>query len=180
MAAKKTKTKKSNIRTGETTRTELTEMQQKFCYFFVFVDVGDGVAAYKRAGYANTNDYEVSRLTKDLLKKNQLIKAKVLELQTAKNNMKLVDVHYVIKRLMVIVEDEEEQTQYVLKALELIGKYLKMFTEKIIEKIVDKVKDDALAATEARMARDKKEKEPETHEDLSEQADNILPFSKKV
>jgi len=173
------KPKKANPRTGETSRKKLTEMQEKFCYFFVFVDVGDAVSAYKRAGSENTNDYELARVTKDLLDKNQLIKAKVLELQTAKNNMKMVDIHYVIKRLVTIVEDEDEQTQYVLKALELIGKYLKMFTEKIIEKTVEKVKDDALAATEARMKRDAEAKKPETVENLAKQSDNLIPLRQR-
>ena len=167
--------KKSNTRTGETTRTKGTEMQDKFAYYYVYVDIDDPAEAYKHAGYKNKNPYEIQRASKTLLK-NENIQKKIKEYQKIKASTKMVDAPYVIKKLVNIVESGEEQTKDVIKALELIGKYLKMFTDKIIEKVVDKVKDDALAATEARMARDKKESEADTVESIGEEADNLIKF----
>lgn len=152
---------------------KLTDKQEEFCFLYVYTYIGDGATCYSKV-YNNDNPYEVSRKAKGLLKKEYILD-KITELEKVKCETKLVDKHYVIKKLVDIVEDKKEPTKEKLKALELIGKHLKMWSDKGSEGDVGKHKDMAVQAYENRMRKEKEEKE----QTLGKETDNFLKFKEK-
>jgi phage terminase small subunit len=79
-----------------------------------------------RAGYSTKSAHAIGQ---ENLKKPVIKKAIDEEMKQRTKNVK-ISVDWVIQGVKCIAENLEEQTKDRLKAYELLGKYLKMFTEK--------------------------------------------------
>lgn len=156
---------------------KLTQKMEDFCFHFVYTHIEDALEATKAAGYEYSNPHEMTRKSKALME-NPACQAKIAELRETKGKSKLVDKHYVIKKLKAIVDDKNEATREKLKALELIGKYLKMFTDRHIEKEVTITKDLAIAAQEARMAKEREE-EALKNQTVDQEANKFIEMRQK-
>lgn len=90
--------------------------------------------AYKRAGYKATTDIVAANNAQKLLKK-YLIKSYIDKLQKERADELKIDAKYVLQHLIKMAENKSEG-EYVenkdrIKCLELIGKHIGMFTDKI-------------------------------------------------
>lgn len=104
----------------------LTMKQRKFVN--AYCESGNASQSALKAGYSeNSAESQGSRL----LKNPKVIKA--IELKEKEFEMaSLITKEYVLAALKDIADDEGEQTQNKLRALENLGKYLTMFTDKQI------------------------------------------------
>jgi phage terminase small subunit len=80
-----------------------------------------------RAGYSAKTAYSQAW---DLLKKPEIIEA-IAELEKAAQAKAGITVEKIVERINKIAEDPEASHRDKLKADELVGKYLGMFTEKV-------------------------------------------------
>jgi hypothetical protein len=157
----------------------LTVMQTKFAFFFVFVTNLNGPAAVELAGYSpgNYDDYDerTREYYETLVRKQQaktlLDNPKVLTLITKLredlNNQLIVDKLYVLSWLKRLVEDEATAGNVRLNALIKIGETMDMFGKREI--IVDEREDPAKIAREAFERRKQQAKE----------SPNIVEFKKE-
>lgn len=119
----------------------LTNMQLDFVNYFIFITNMDAVEALKLAGYQHgvkdspdldpkTRDLYIDMHYKskanDFLKNQKIVKCIKL-IKEEMSEALVVDRMWVIKKLKSLADNGSENTQ--LKATELIGKHLSMFTE---------------------------------------------------
>jgi phage terminase small subunit len=88
--------------------------------------------AYKRAGYKATSDKVASANSNKLLR-NYCIKEHIEKLQQQRADIVKVDAQYVLENLIAFIEPGPEfiEVKDRIKCLELIGKHIGMFTDKI-------------------------------------------------
>lgn len=155
----------------------LTEMQTKFCYYYVFVCNLNGRDAVECAGYSSgkydEKDYDerTKKYYEDLvyrnIAKNMLDNPKVLELITRLrdelNNQLIVDKLYVLQNLKRLAETATESIQ--LRALEKLGETMELFGQKTI---IEEREDPSRNAREAFQRRKEAERS------------NVVEFSKEV
>lgn len=138
---------------------ELTELQRKFCEYFVFVTGLDAPAAIELAGYKLSNDEyeykseelkqfyivaEKNKKAREMMRNPRVVRF-ISELRNELSTQLTVDKMWVINKLKMLATNGSENTQ--LKATELLGKTLEMFTEK--SKIFEGVEDPAQIAKDA-------------------------------
>jgi phage terminase small subunit len=113
-------------------RDELNDMQKIFCLEYVKTENSKESAI--KAGYAvNSADVQGSRMLS--LEKIQL---EINRLQDEKMSGANLDAQFVISNLMAIANNIHESTGNRIKALELLGKHLSIFTDKqVIEQNVN-------------------------------------------
>jgi hypothetical protein len=152
----------------------LTEKQKAFAENYVFVTGLDANAAVELAGYKVEYDYEgyseetaevfkykrIASLVRELLN-NKKVLTYIKILREELENQLLVDKLWVIKKLKTLATQGSENVQ--LKATELLGKHLEMFTER---QKIEGVEDPAVIVKKAFEIRKKREKE------------NIIEFKK--
>jgi phage terminase small subunit len=129
---------------------KLTDNQKKFCEFYVYVTGLDGFAAVELSGYkVDKSDMEgydertkeiytkkaISYKLRELLNNNNVVKY-IDSLRKNLENHLIIDKLWVIKNLKDLAMSGTEMTR--IRALELLGKHLEMFTVKTkIEEIND-------------------------------------------
>jgi len=138
---------------------ELTDLQQKFADYFVFVTGLNAPLAVELAGYKVINeDYEyendqlqefykikqTNKIVKELLNNAKVLKY-INKIRKELDNQLIIDKLWVINKLKQLAENGGENTQ--LKATELLGKTMEMFTEKT--KNIEGTDDPAKIAKEA-------------------------------
>ena len=177
----KTETDVSNVefeRIAE--ENNLTVMQTKFCYFYVFLTNYNGPKAAELAGYSsgksNENYDDVSseyykNLTmhsqaNDVLASPRVV-AFITKLHKEVQKNLLIDQFYVTKNLKRLAETGNESTQ--LRALELLGKTFEMFGDK---QIIEEREDPAKIAS----AKFEKRKQDAMKNTTTE---NIVQFAKE-
>lgn len=138
---------------------KLTDMQKAFADYFIFVTGLDAIAAVKMAGYAHgvpENKYSddlfeyYKRMNYGKIAKGLINNPKILhyikDVREDLDNQLVVDKLWVINKLKALAgEDKPENIQ--LKATELIGKTMEMFTDR--NKNVEGIDDPAKIAEEA-------------------------------
>jgi phage terminase small subunit len=155
----------------------LTEMQTKFCYYYVFVTGLNGPLSVELAGYSQGQKYSedlypdekqrefykglVLRQQARNLLDNPKVLTLITELRKNLSTQIIVDQLYVLQHLKKIVEGDEPANAK-LKALELLGKTMEMFGDK---QIIEELEDPAKIAA----ARFEKRK----------QAANVVEFTKE-
>lgn len=124
----------------------LTPKQQRFAEEYL-VDL-NGAAAYRRAGYRARSDHVASAAAAKLLA-NAGIAAAITAAQAVRSSRTRVDADYVVTRLKAEAETAGKGSNPIarVKALELLGKHLGLFTDRlraeigvqlqIVEEIVD-------------------------------------------
>jgi phage terminase small subunit len=113
-------------RANKSERDELTMKQRKFVN--AYCESGNATNAAIKAGYSeNTAESQGSRLLKNV-KIRKAIEAKEREFEMAS----LITKEYVLSALKDIADNKDEQTQNKIRALENLGRYLSMFTDKQI------------------------------------------------
>ena len=113
-------------RANKSERDELTMKQRKFVN--AYCESGNATNAAIKAGYSeNTAESQGSRLLKNV-KIRKAIEAKEREFEMAS----LITKEYVLAALKDIADNKDEQTQNKIRALENLGRYLSMFTDKQI------------------------------------------------
>lgn len=92
----------------------------------------NGTQAYKRAGY-NVKDDATAAINATRLLRNDKVKAYIQELQNKRSEKLKVDAQYVLKHLIKLAEAKHDYVENKdrIKCLELIGKHIGMFTDKI-------------------------------------------------
>lgn len=137
----------------------LTEKQKLFAEYFVFVTGLEAVPAVELAGYKLVNDdysfkdeqvkemfrmKEAYKTSRSLLNNHKILRY-ISALREELNNQLIVDKLWVIKKLKDLALTGCESTQ--LKATELLGKTLELFTDK--SKVYEGVDDPAKIARES-------------------------------
>lgn len=123
---------------------ELTDMQEEFCYAYVYITLFDAVEAYRIV--SNLKDERaIGRAAKILLSEPN-VRARIDELMKERHDTPVVDKFWVLKKIKKIVDDCDGKPQFQLKALELLGKHLGLFAETIT---LDEHKDAADVAQSA-------------------------------
>lgn len=121
---------------------QLTDRQERFCREYL-VDLNATLAA-KRAGYSSrtANEQAARLLAKDS------VKARVAELQNAAAKRNDITVDEVIAMLLECYRDAKAANQHgpAVRAVELLGKRLGMFRDKIEVSEVRAMSDDELVA----------------------------------
>lgn len=121
---------------------KLTDKQKLFAEYFIYVTGLDGPAAVELAGYSSGSDHKdygkesTNNFFRSLkfrqLARNLLSNRKVLDyinaLRKDLDSQLIIDKLWVINKLKTLAETGSENTQ--LKATELLGKTLELFTEK--------------------------------------------------
>lgn len=103
----------------------LTAKQELFCKEYM-VDLNATQAAI-RAGYSEKTSYSIGE---ENLKKPEI--AKYIQKAMNKRSQKVeIDADYVLQGIKDIADNNEEQSKDRLKAFELMGKHLKLFTDKV-------------------------------------------------
>lgn len=137
---------------------DLTGKQELFCQEYM-IDL-NATQAYKRSGFNPSNDNVAGVEGYKLVNKNPKIRARIQELMEERSKALLIDAYFVVEQLkeinqrcmskvtpvlewdpvgkqMIQKEDEAGSKVYEFdssganKSAELIGKHLKMFTDKI-------------------------------------------------
>lgn len=163
----KVKGTKGDSHVNKATR-DLTEHQEKFCFDYVFVNIGDEDAAYKAAGYSNKNPYEIHRKAKNLLSQDN-IKERILDLQGERNDRKVMDKCYILTGLKTMIEDKDTSDSVKHQCYKTGAQILGIMNQQG-EK--DKTKETTNKAREAVENRLNKKKE-------LEEGKNLLNFQKK-
>jgi phage terminase small subunit len=160
---------------------KLTDKQQKFAEYGVFVTGLDWVKAVEMAeysfgkenydkDYADGNigsyylDMQKKRKARELLSNPKILKY-IKALRDEMDNQLIVDKLWVINKLKTMAEAGSERTQ--LEATKLIGQTLQMFQADVQINVADSPAKITQEAFEKRMAEDKAAK-------------NTIPFSKEV
>ena len=94
----------------------------------------NGGQAYRRAGYSVKDDNTASAASRRMLR-NVTVKLYIEELQNKRSEELKIDAKYVLQHLIKMAENKSKG-EYVenkdrIKCLELIGKHIGMFTDKI-------------------------------------------------
>ena len=128
----------------------LTELQKRFCDYYVFVTGLNAELAVELSGYSvestNTEKYDekmiayykeltIKRLVRVLVSNPKILKY-ITAIRKELNNQLVVDKLWVINKLKKLADVGSENTQ--LKATELLGKTMEMFTDK---KVIESVED---------------------------------------
>ena len=147
MAAKKRRTRAPNK------RLQLTKNEEMFIHNHVV----EGMTPYdaiKASGYKATAPQNVYRESYRILER-PLVKKRIDELLKKRDRQFLVDKKFVVERLKKIAI-EKQGTALELKALEHLGKYLGIWTEKIDLSTGDHAKtaDEAWAKRKLKIIRD--------------------------
>ena len=104
---------------------ELTAKQKRFVQEYL-VDL-NATAAASRAGYKNAN------VGRRLVSKSNAVKEAIAEEQQKRAERNELSQDYVLKRLVIEAENYEEGSSHAARvsALNLLGKHLGMFTDKV-------------------------------------------------
>ena len=139
----------------------LTDLQREFCVNYVYLCEFDAKKAvemtYKKEGSAAQSN--ICHKERELMNDDR-IRDYITELVEQRDSMFIVDKLFVIKKLKGLVETGAENIQ--LKALELLGKTMSMFSDR--QEVVDVGEDPAKLAKEAFSKRFKQE-------------ENLVPFT---
>ena len=111
-----TKTKKQ--------RTKLTPKQERFCKEYI-INNGNGTRAAIKAGYKKNS----AQGTASCILSKAIIKHRIKKLQSKTAKRLNITQDMVLDRLWKIADDETRRDQ--VRALELVGKYHSMFTDKL-------------------------------------------------
>lgn len=103
----------------------LTAKQELFCKEYL-VDLNATQAAI-RAGYSEKTAKEIG--CENLTKPN--IQEYIKEAMNKRSQKVEIDADYVLQGIKDIADNDEEQSKDRLKAYELMGKHLKLFTDKV-------------------------------------------------
>ena len=111
----------------------LTKRQKEFCEYFIQSDTLNVAEAMKKAGYSAIT---IDKKSYDMLR-NPLVAQYIERLQNARRTRMRIDSDEVIRRLIRIATKAEDESEYhaALRALELLGKHLQLFTDKQILEI---------------------------------------------
>lgn len=129
----------------------ITDNQKNFCMNYVFLTALDPYKAYELAGYAIPEGLD-DRTKKQWIHKNVMrtlnstkVRKYLTKLREEMENQLLVDRLYVTKKLKEFVEgNAAEGTK--IKALELLGKSMSMFSDK---QVIETAEDPGKIAKEA-------------------------------
>ena len=113
-----------------TSASTLNPKQKRFAEEYV-KDL-NGTEAYKRAGYI-TKEEKTARINASRLLSHANVKAYVQELQQKRSEKLKINAEYVLKHLIKMAEAKEDfvENKDRIKCLELIGKHIGMFTDKV-------------------------------------------------
>lgn len=106
-------------------QTELTTKQKLFCEFYVGAANGNATVAARMAGYKGSD--ETLRVTASRM----LTKANIFDLCKQRVTEAALSSDKVLSELSTIALSKDEDTRDRLTALHLLGKYHKLFSEKI-------------------------------------------------
>ena len=107
----------------------LNDKQRLFCHSLLKHKFNQ-TKAYKET-YPDSSDESARRAASDLLT-NVDVRQYVQKLKTELEESEIIEIIDIVKDIIKIKEDNmSENPQVALKALELLGKYKKMFTENI-------------------------------------------------
>jgi phage terminase small subunit len=175
------KTKESELNNAELLGKQLTEKQQKFCEYGVFLTGLDWVKAADLAGYSVGTEEQYAkyenqgladyyrnmqwlRIARENLKLPHVLRF-IKALREEMDNQLIVDKLWVINKLKKMADEGSERTQ--LEATKLLGQTMNMFQAETQVVVAD---DPSAIVQKAFAERMKKEKE---------QNKNIVPFNKE-
>lgn len=108
----------------------LNTRQEEFCQHYVNTTMYDAEIAFDMV-YSASNIKNKRMLILRLMN-NGNIKKRIKQLMGIRDDVTVVDKYYVLKKLKKIVDENEKKPVYQLKALELLGKHLGLFNDKMI------------------------------------------------
>ena len=106
----------------------MTEKQKRFCDEYL-IDL-NGTRAYK-AAYPSVKDDDVGARSASRMLKNVKVRAYLDERLEQLHSERTADAQEVVEFLTTVMRDEKKGDVPRLKAAELIGKHLGMFTDKV-------------------------------------------------
>lgn len=112
-----------------TNNIKLTKQQKDFCYNYVYITDFEPISAIKMAGYNVSDDNSAHAIKRELLR-NPKVKAHISDLIHERDADTALDKVFVIEKLKKVIKETEKNYNPHLKALELLGKHLGMFSEK--------------------------------------------------
>jgi phage terminase small subunit len=118
------KRKKSN----EKTTKKLTPKEESFAQWFV--KLGSAADAYRKAYQTNASNSTIGNNAYVVLNKPH-VKERVRQLAERAETLTVLTAQQILDRLTRIAEKKSLQARDRLKALELLGKYRKLFTDKM-------------------------------------------------
>lgn len=105
--------------------TKLTAKQQLFCEFYIGAANGNATEAARLAGYKGTDE------TLRAIGSQNLTKLNISEFCQERVNEVALSADKVLSELSAIALDKDEATRDRLMALQLLGKYHKLFSERV-------------------------------------------------
>ena len=110
---------------------KLTEKEENFCFAYVYITSFDAEEAVTASGYSTSNEPSTIKNHAKKLITNKEVKKLINEMIRERDDIPIVDRHWWFQKVKTVVDQNEKMPATQLKALEMLGKALGLFNDKL-------------------------------------------------